>query len=61
MTLIEVLLALIIFGVGILSIMAALSQTISSLQESRLQTQATMLAKEAIDLTIYHKNQNSNL
>lgn len=57
MTLIEVLLAMIIFGIWIMSIFSAISWALWSLQESSKKTAAVFLAKEGIDILIYNKNQ----
>jgi type II secretory pathway pseudopilin PulG len=56
MTLIEVLLAMIIFGIWIMSIFSAISWSIGSLQESSKRTTAILLAKEWIDIVLYNKN-----
>ncbi len=58
MTLIEVLLAMIIFGIWIMSIFSAISWAIGSLQESSKKTTAMFLAKEWIDVMIYNKNKS---
>jgi type II secretory pathway pseudopilin PulG len=56
MTLIEVLLAMIIFGIWIMSIFSAISWSIGSLQESSKRTTAILLAKEWLDIVLYNKN-----
>jgi Tfp pilus assembly protein PilV len=46
MTLLEVMTALLVFGTGVLVIMLTMTKNIARVQEIKLKTTATMLAKE---------------
>lgn len=57
-TFIELLIAIFVFTVGILSIMHMLTQNISLVDRTKLNATATLLAKEAMELTFHHRNTN---
>jgi prepilin-type N-terminal cleavage/methylation domain-containing protein len=57
-TLIEVIIAIVIFGIGILSIMKVLGNNILIIQHTKLKTQATLLAKEGIELIYNVRDSN---
>ena len=58
-TLIEVLIAIIVFGVGILAIVSTLTTNILLSERVRLKTTATMLAHEGMD--IFYNLKDTNL
>jgi hypothetical protein len=58
MTLIEVLLAIMIFGTGIVSIFSALSWWVSALYDADKRTTAILLAKEGIDILMFQKKRS---
>ena len=51
-TMIEILVVIVVFGVGILAILTMLTNSIGYFDTVNMQTRATMLAKEALDLII---------
>lgn len=55
MTLIEVVIAILIFGIWISSIYQAIAQSTSSMYHSQQKMQAILLAKEAIDIVRYNQ------
>lgn len=57
-TLVEVMIAIVIFGVWILSILKVLGNNILIIQHTRLKTQATLLAKEWIELVYNLRDSN---
>ena len=57
-TLVEVIIAIVIFGVGILSILKILGNNILIIQHTKLKTQATMLAKEGIEIMYNLRDSN---
>lgn len=57
-TLIEILVVIMIFGIGILGILTMLTRSIGYFDQINMQTRATMLAKEALDLAYQHRDNN---
>lgn len=57
-TLVEVIIAIVVFGVGILSILKILGNNILIIQHTKLKTQATMLAKEGIEIMYNLRDSN---
>ncbi|MEI7477281.1 MAG: prepilin-type N-terminal cleavage/methylation domain-containing protein [bacterium] len=57
-TLIEVMIALFLFGVGMLTLLRAITYFLSMGQEVRQQAQAVALAKEGIDILYNQKDTN---
>jgi prepilin-type N-terminal cleavage/methylation domain-containing protein len=57
-TLIEVIIALVLFGVGILTLLRAIIYFVSSWDEVRAKAEATLLAKEAIDIVFNQRDTN---
>ena len=57
-TLIEILVVIVVFGVGILAILTMLTNSIGYFDTVNMQTRATMLAKEALDLAYSHRDSN---
>lgn len=57
-TLIEILVVIVIFWVGILGILTMLTRSIGYFDTINMQTRATMLAKEALDLAYQHRDSN---
>lgn len=55
MTLIEVVIAILIFGIWISSIYQAIAQSTSSMYHSQQKMQAILLAKEAVDIIRYNQ------
>ncbi len=53
LTLVEILIAIFVFGIGILSVLTMITQSIATSDRIKHQTQATLYAKEWIEL-IYH-------
>lgn len=58
-TLVEVLIAIIVFGVGLITILAMISKNISVVDRLELRTKSTFLAKQWIEI-VYNKR-DSNL
>lgn len=58
MTLLEVLVALMVFGTGVLVIMLMMSRNIAWMQDIKLKTTATTLAKEWLELVYYMRDSN---
>lgn len=58
MTLLEVMTALLVFGTGVLVIMLTMTKNIARVQEIKLKTTATMLAKEWIETMYYLRDTN---
>lgn len=58
MTLLEVLVALMVFGTGVLVIMLMMTRNISRMQEIKLKTTATLLSKEWLELIYYIRDTN---
>lgn len=61
LTLIEVLLAIFIFGVGILWILHIMTQNIWLMDRTKLKTQAILLSQEAMELSFHHRDTNTTL
>ena len=57
-TMIEILVVIVVFGVGILAILTMLTNSIGYFDTVNMQTRATMLAKEALDLAYSHRDSN---
>ena len=57
-TLIEILVVIVVFGVGILAILTMLTNSIGYFDIVNMQTRATMLAKESLDLAYAHRDSN---
>ena len=57
-TLIEILVVIVVFGVGILAILTMLTNSIGYFDMVNMQTRATMLAKESLDLAYAHRDSN---
>lgn len=57
-TLIEILVVIVVFGVGILAILTMLTNSIGYFDIVNMQTRATMLAKESLDLAYAHRDRN---
>ena len=57
-TMIEILVVIVVFGVGILAIWTMLTNSIGYFDTVNMQTRATMLAKEALDLAYSHRDSN---
>lgn len=57
-TLIEILSVIIIFGVGILAVLTLLTNSVGYFDTINMQTRATLLAKEALDLTFHYRDTN---
>jgi prepilin-type cleavage/methylation N-terminal domain protein len=57
-TMIEILVVIVVFGVGILAILTMLTNSIGYFDTVNMQTRATMLAKEALDLVYNHRDGN---
>ena len=55
---IEILVVIVVFGVGILAILTMLTNSIGYFDTVNMQTRATMLAKEALDLAYSHRDSN---
>lgn len=60
MTTFEVIIAIIVFGTGILVILSMLTKNISWLSELKQRDTATMLAKEALEITYNLRDTNSD-
>ena len=58
MTLLEVLLAVFIFGIGILWVLQIMTQNIGLIDRTKLRAQATLLSKEAMELAFHHRETN---
>ena len=57
-TMIEIVVVIVVFGVGILAILTMLTNSIGYFDTVNMQTRATMLAKEALDLAYSHRDSN---
>ena len=57
-TMVEILVVIVVFGVGILAILTMLTNSIGYFDTVNMQTRATMLAKEALDLAYSHRDSN---
>lgn len=57
-TLIEILVVIVVFWVGILAILTMLTNSIGYFDIVNMQTRATMLAKESLDLAYAHRDSN---
>ncbi|MBB1557413.1 MAG: prepilin-type N-terminal cleavage/methylation domain-containing protein [candidate division SR1 bacterium] len=57
-TLIEILIVIVIFGVGILAILSIMANSVKNFDTINMQTRATLLAKEGIDLAFHHRDSN---
>ena len=57
-TMIEILVVIVVFGVGILAILTMLTNSIGYFDTVNMQTRATMLAKESLDLAYNHRDGN---
>ncbi len=58
LTLIETIIMIWVFSIGILTVLNLLSQSLYSLDNVKLRTQATLLAKEGIDLVYNMRDSN---
>lgn len=54
----EILIVIVIFGVGILAVLTLLTNSIWYFDTINMQTRATLLAKEGLDLTFHHRDSN---
>ena len=57
-TLIEILIVIVIFWVGILAILSIMANSVKNFDTINMQTRATLLAKEGIDLAFHHRDSN---
>lgn len=57
-TLVEILIVIVIFGIGILGILTLMSHSIGYFDRINMQTRATFLAKEALDLSFHYRDNN---
>lgn len=57
-TMIEILIVIVVFGTGILGILTMLSNSIGYFDTVNMQTRATMLAKEALEIAYNHRDSN---
>lgn len=57
-TLVEILTVIVIFGIGILAILKLLTNSIGYFDTINMQTRATLLAKEALDLAFHYRDSN---
>lgn len=57
-TLIEILIVIVIFWVGILAILSIMANSVKNFDTINMQTRATLLAKEWIDLAFHHRDSN---
>ena len=57
-TLIEILIVIVIFWVGILAILSIMANSVKNFDTINMQTRATLLAKEGIDLAFHHRDRN---
>lgn len=58
MTLLEVLIAIYVFGLGILVILSMITKNISRVHDIKLRSQAVMLAKESIEIVYNRRDTN---
>lgn len=54
----EILIVIVIFSVGILAVLTLLTNSIWYFDTINMQTRATLLAKEGLDLTFHHRDSN---
>lgn len=57
-SLIEVVIALFVFGIGILWILRLITQNIATVDDIKIKTQATLLSKEGLEIMIHLRNTN---
>jgi Tfp pilus assembly protein PilV len=57
-TLVEVIIAIVVFGVGILSILKILGSNIIIIQHTKFKAQATLLAKEGMEIVYNMRDSN---
>ena len=57
-TLIEILIVIVIFWVGILAILSIMANSVKNFDTINMQTRATLLAKEGMDLAFHHRDSN---
>ncbi len=54
----EVMIAIVVFWVGILGVLHVMTQNISLIDRSKLKATATLLNKEGMELAFHHRNTN---
>lgn len=57
-TLVEILIVIVVFGTGILGILTMLTNSIGYFDTINMQTRATLLAKEALEIAYNHRDGN---
>lgn len=59
LSLIEILIAIAVFGIGIISILQIITSNVGLIDHTTIQTQASLLTKEAMEGIFHHRNTNT--